>query len=149
METLRFSTFIAAPREKVWDTMLEDATYREWTAAFHPGSQYEGTWETGSEMRFLGPNQDGTMSGMLARIKEARKPEFVSIEHYGVINNNVEDTTSDAVKAWTPAYENYTFEERDGGTEVLVEVDSADEYAQMFTDIWPKALAALKTIAER
>ena len=38
MTKLTFSTTIAAPSELVWRTMLEDATYRNWTSAFQEGS---------------------------------------------------------------------------------------------------------------
>ncbi len=34
MSKLNFSIVIDAPKEKVWDTMLEDKTYRIWTEAF-------------------------------------------------------------------------------------------------------------------
>ncbi len=149
MQKLHFEIFINAPREKVWDTMLSDATYRDWTSAFNPGSYFEGSWEEGSKILFLGPNPEGGGEGcMVSRIKESRPHEFVSIEHLGFIENGVEDTTSEKVKAMTPAFENYTFIEKDGGTEVQVDMDSAEEYAEMFNDMWPKGLARLKEIAE-
>ena len=53
METLQFSILIYADRQKVWLTMLDDKTYREWPKAFDAGSYFEGRWEQGSEMRFL------------------------------------------------------------------------------------------------
>lgn len=150
MKKLHFSIFINAPVEKVWDTMLEDATYREWTKAFNPGSYYKGSWEEGSKILFLGPDpKDGKEGGMVSRIKENRKPEFISIEHLGIIKDGVEDTTSIEATKWTPAFENYTFVEKDGGTELLVDLDSAEEYEPMFEEMWPKALQALKEIAEK
>jgi len=130
--------------------MLDDVTYRQWTRPFNEGSRYEGKWDTGSEMRFIGVDENGKESGgMYSRIKEARPYEFVSIEHLGMINDSGEiDTTSDEVKKWAPSYENYTFKEKVGGTEVLVELNINDEWIDMFNDMWPKALAKLKEIAE-
>lgn len=150
MQTLHFSVFISAPKEKVWNTMLDDSTYREWTNVFHPGSHYKGSWDQGAEIRFIGPGEEGKGdSGMVARIKENRPYEFISIEHQGFIENGVEDTTSEKVKAWAPAYENYTFAAKDGGIELQVDMDSEDEYKAMFEEMWPKALQRLKEIAER
>jgi hypothetical protein len=151
MQKLHFTIHIDAPKEKVWDLMLGDATYREWTAAFNPGSYYKGSWEQGSEIRFLGPNpaKPGEEGGMVSRIKENRLHEFLSIEHYGIIQNGVEDTTSEAAKSWTPAHENYTFVEKGGGTELLIDVDAADDFAADFSAMWPKALEALKEIVQR
>lgn len=150
MQKITFKTVINAPQEKVWHAMLDEATYRQWTKVFNAGSRYEGTWETGAEMRFIGVDEAGQESGgMYSRIKEARPFEFVSIEHLGMITKTGEvDTTSEEVKKWTPAFENYTFNDTDAGTEVLVEMDIADEWKDMFTDMWPKALVELKKIAE-
>lgn len=89
------------------------------------------------------------MDGMFSRIKENDKYKFVSIEHLGMIKNGVVDTTSEEVKKWTPALENYTFTEKDGKTEVKIEMDVAEEYESMFEEMWPKALKALKSLCEK
>ncbi len=150
MHKIHFSIHINAPREKVWNTMLGDATYREWTMPFNPGSYYVGSWDAGSEIRFLGPDPvTGEEGGMFSQIAENRLHEFVSIEHKGIITKGVVDTTSEEVKKWTPAFEKYTFTEKDGGTEVSVDIDVAEEYKDMFNDMWPKALQLLKEIAEK
>jgi uncharacterized protein YndB with AHSA1/START domain len=151
MEKLTFTTIINAPREKVWHTMLDDATYRQWTKPFNEGSRYEGSWETGSEMRFIGVDDNGNeVGGMYSKIKEARPFEFISIEHLGLITETGDvDTTSESVKKWVPAFENYTFSEKEGGTEVYVDIDVSDEWKEMFNDMWPKALVKLKEIAEK
>jgi len=151
MEKLTFNIIINAPKEQVWHTMLDDTTYRQWTKVFNEGSRYEGKWETGSEMRFIGVDEKGQESGgMYSKIKEVRPFEYISIEHVGLITETGEiDTTSESVKKWTPAFENYSFTEKDAGTEVLVEIDVADEWKEMFSDMWPNALTKLKEIAEK
>ena len=148
MQTLKFSIFINATPEKVWNTMLQDATYRIWTREFHEGSYFEGSWEKGSEIHFLGPDENGNMGGMYARISENIKHEFVSIQHLGFIKNGIVDTTSEEVKKWTPAFENYTFLQKENQAELQIEVQTAAEYAQMFEEMWPKALECLKEICE-
>jgi uncharacterized protein YndB with AHSA1/START domain len=150
MEKMHFSTTIRAPRQKVWDTMFQDATYREWTSVFNPGgSWFEGDWSEGSRIRFLGPGEDGKIGGMVSRIKTNRPLEHVSIEHLGMIQDGEEDTTSDAVKAWAPAFENYSFSEKGGATEVQVDMDIDAEHRTEFEAMWPKALTKLKELAER
>jgi uncharacterized protein YndB with AHSA1/START domain len=155
MQKLHYSIVINAPKEKVWDTMLNDETYRKWTDVFSPGSHYVGDWNQGSKIHFLGPDEKGVMSGMVSRIKENRKYEFISIEHLGVVADGKEDTTSESVKAWAGGRENYTFRENSSEkpermvtTEVLVDLDSPEEFKDMFEDIWPKALQKLKELAE-
>ncbi len=129
--------------------MLDDATYRDWTSAFHAGSHYVGDWSKGSKILFLGPNSDGPgEGGMVSRIAENTPYEFISIEHLGIIKNGVEDTTSEAAKKWAPAFENYTFNEVDGGTEVRIDMDMEDEHAALFETMWGDALKRLKAITE-
>ena len=43
-------------------TLPRSTSGREWTGAFHEGSTYEGDWNEGDEIRFLGPNDDGTVA---------------------------------------------------------------------------------------
>lgn len=149
MEKLRRTIFISAPRERVWDVMLADDTYRQWTTAFTAGSYYKGDWSEGSKILFLGPSPDGSgEGGMVSRIKENRPHEFISIEHIGIVHNGIEDTESAEARKWAPAYENYTFAEKNGGTELTVEMDVDAKGKENFEKMWDEAFARLKEIAE-
>jgi hypothetical protein len=141
---LRFTSLISARPAAVWDVMLQPATYRDWAAEFAEGCYYEGSWDEGAKIRFL--SSDG--QGMVARIAENRPHEFLSIEHQGFIKDGVEDTTSEAVRAWTPAFENYSFRDVGGATELAVELDMAEEWEDDMSKMWPKALARLKALCE-
>ena len=145
MKTVRHSITIRAPREAVWDAMLGPETYRAWTAPFCEGSYYEGSWNTGDRIRFLGP---GGAGGMTSVIAESRRPEFVSIKHLGIVKAGVEDTTSPAATAWAPAFENYTFVDEFGATALTVEVETPEDFEAFMNEAWPKALAKLKEICE-
>ena len=144
-KTLNFPIWINAPRDTVWSVMLERPTFEQWTAPFCEGSTYEGGWEQGDSIRFLTPSGEG----MVSEIAESRRPEFVSIRHLGMIANGVEDTTSEKVRTWAPAYENYSFAEANGGTQLRVDVDVLPDYEQFMQDTFPKALATLKELCER
>ncbi|MGX5819348.1 SRPBCC domain-containing protein [Chitinophaga lutea] len=140
-----FHISIDAPREKVWDVLFGVETYPQWTSAFHEGSRVETDWKKGSKALFL----DDKNSGMVARIKESDEPSFLSIEHLGMYENGVEDLDSPAVKAWAGALENYTLKTVDGKTELHIDMDIAPNYAEMFGEMWPRALAKVKSIAEQ
>lgn len=149
METIQFTILINTNKQKVWNVMLEDKTYRQWTTAFHEGSFYKGSWETGSEIHFLGPDEEGNLAGMYSKIKENRLYDFISIEHLGMIRNGIVDTTSEEVKKWTPAYENYTFTEKGNQTELKIEMQVDSNYKAMFEEMWPRALKILKDLSEQ
>jgi uncharacterized protein YndB with AHSA1/START domain len=149
MERLNFSIVIDAPKEKVWNTMLGEDTYRLWTEAFMPGSYVVGDWREGSKILFLAPMDTGELAGMVSRIRENRPYEYVSIEHLGTVKNGKEDTSSGALGGWAGALENYTFKDLGDRTEVLVEMDTTEQYREMFQNTWPQALQKLKDLAEK
>jgi len=145
MRKITFLTSINAPKEKVWRVMLEDATYRQWTSAFQEGSYAVTDWAANSKALFLTPEGHG----MVSRIVAHRPSEFLSIEHLGTVKKGVEDTTSEEVKGWAGAYENYTLKEVNGVSTLTVEMDTTDEFLKFFEDTWPKALNKLKEITEK
>ena len=144
MKTLHFSIDIRASRQTVWDTMLGRESYRLWTATFAEGSYFEGTWDAGTRMRFLVP----TGEGMVAEVAEHRPQEFLSLRHVGFVKDGVEDTESEMVKAWTPAYENYTLSYEGLSSRLAIDIDVTPEFEEYMTKVWPAALAALKRLCE-
>jgi uncharacterized protein YndB with AHSA1/START domain len=158
MRNIKLSNFeieINASVEKVWDKMLGDEGYRVWTMEFNPGgSWYEkenpGEFVVGEKVKFLGPDGEGKLGGMLSTVKEIRKNEFISFEHYGFIMNSLEDTESEKIKSWAPAFENYTFESLgDNLTKIKVAIEMSAEWSDMMAVMWPKALEKLKEICEK
>lgn len=154
MKKLHFSIMINASREKVWKTMLADATYRIWTTAFMPGSYVEGSgvkegnWKKGGKMKFLAPDKDGKLGGMTSEIAENKPNEFISIHHLGIVADGIEDTTSEEAKQWQ-GFENYTLNDRGGKTELVIDVDTKDDFVDYMNDSWKKALETLKELAEK
>jgi hypothetical protein len=150
MKKINFSTFINTPIEHTWSTMLDDETYRIWTNEFQAGSYYKGDWSKGSRIMFLGPNPiNGTEGGIVADVAENRLYEYVLLAYKGIITNGVEDMESEEAQRWNKSSESYTFTEKEGGTELLVELEIEEQYADMFTEMWPRALEKLKEISEK
>jgi hypothetical protein len=153
MEKQEFRITIDAPKEKVWQTLWDKTTYSAWTAPFLEGTTHEGSgstfetdnWKKGSKVLFT----DGKGNGMVSRVDENIPNKFMSFKHLGEVRNGVEDTTSEKVKDWAGAIESYTLKENDGKTEVIVDMDINEEFAEMFKNIWPKALKSLKELAEK
>ena len=100
---------------------------------------------SGERIHFLAPSGDG----MVSEIAENRPGAYISIRHLGFLVKGVEDTESDAVRAWAPAYENYTFVDKNGGTELSVEMDIESKEKETFDTMWSDALARLKEIADQ
>ncbi|MFT3734463.1 MAG: SRPBCC domain-containing protein [Rhodocyclaceae bacterium] len=142
---IQFSTTIHSPPATVWRVMTSPESYRRWAAAFMEGCYFEGSWEQGAKIRFLAPPGDG----MVSEIAENRTNQFISIRHLGFTTQGVEDTTSEAIRSWLPAYENYTFVAVPEGTKLVVDLDVASDFEQDMKDAWPKALDLIKQLSER
>ena len=144
MEKLEYKISINAPAEKVWKTLWDDKTYRQWTTPFSEGSSAETDWKKGSRIIF----GDSSGNGMISKVADNIPNKFMSIEHLGMLKDGAEDFDSDEVKSWAGAMENYTLEEKDGSTELSVSTDITEEYKEMFAQMWPKALDKLKALSE-
>jgi len=152
MQKLQFKKEINASAQKVYEVMLglnDKSTYEYWTSAFNPTSTYEGSWEKGSKIHFVGTDENGKKGGMVSEVAENKPTEFVSIHHYGFLDGDTEVTTGDQVEKWAGGHENYSFEEKDGITTVTVDMDTIDEYLDYFNNTYPNALNKLKEVAEK
>ncbi len=141
MIRLNFSIEIAAPRARVWTVLWDDATYRDWTSAFSPGSHAVSDWNEGSTVQFVDPSG----SGMVAVIDRKVPDELMVFRHVGEIRDGQEQPSAD----WAGALETYVLTATPGGTALAVSVDTADEHADAFREMFPKALARVKALAER
>lgn len=151
MIKIQFKTSIKAPVNKVYDFMLgihNKLTYEQWTAMFNPTSTYEGTWEKGSKMLFLGVDENGERGGMVSRIVENMPNQWVSIQHYGLLKADKEITEGEEVEKWANGFENYTFEESNGMTNLTVDLDVVEDFLDYMNDTYPKALDKLKELCE-
>ena len=127
----------------------DKSTYEYWTATFNPTSTYEGSWDEGSKILFVGLDEKGKKGGMVSEVVANEPAKFVSVRHYGFIDGDSEITTGELVEKWTGGHENYNFQETNGITTVIVELDTIDEYLEYFNSTYPNALNKLKEISER
>lgn len=152
MKKLQYKIDIAAPAAKVYDLMLglsSKSTYEQWTAPFNPTSSYEGSWDKGSKILFVGVDENGEKGGMVSRIVENIPNNFVSIQHYGMLQGGKEIIEGPEVEEWANSFENYSIEENNQTSTVTVEVDSAEDFEEYMDDAYPKALNVLKELCEK
>ncbi len=152
MEKLHFDVKINAAANKVYDVMLglsNKTTYEQWTALFNPTSTYEGNWNKGSKILFIGVDDKGEKGGMVSEIVENIPHQYVSIRHYGLVKGNSEVTEGPEVEKWANGNENYSFEESGNGTTVRVDLDTTEDFVDYMNETYPQALQKLKEITEK
>ncbi|HEV8507986.1 MAG TPA: SRPBCC domain-containing protein [Chitinophagaceae bacterium] len=152
MKKLQFKININAPVNRIYDFMLgikSKSSYEQWTSEFNPTSTYEGNWDKGNKILFIGVDEKGEKGGMVSRIVENIPNQFVSIQHYGFFKADKEITEGPEVEKWANGFENYTFEENNGATTVTVDLDTAEDFLDYMNQTYPKALVKLKELCEK
>ncbi|RYE57478.1 MAG: SRPBCC domain-containing protein [Sphingobacteriales bacterium] len=149
MKKLRFNIEINAPASKVFQAIIDDKMYREWTSEFSPSSFFRGSWNKGDKIYFVGTGEDGKEGGMIATVVENIPNKQISLRHLGILDGKDEITSGPKVEGWVNAMEEYFFNEQNGITSFDVAVDTKSEFKDYFENTWPKALNKLKEIAER
>lgn len=145
MDKINFSIPINAPKEKVWEMLWNMDAYRAWTSAFCEGSYAEtDNWKEDSRVLFL----DGKGSGMVSKVAANKPNEYMSFQHFGFVKDGVEDTSSDAVKGWAGATENYSLTGENGSSTLSVEMDVTDDFKEYMMKTMPLALEKVKALAE-
>lgn len=144
MKKLTFSIDLNAPKEKVWYSLWDEENYEDWTSAFCEGSFTISDWHEGSKIYFLDPNGNG----MNSKITIKKPFETMLFSHYGEIKHFKELPITEETQAWSGSEERYDLTENNGITTVKATVDVVEKYLDYFNDIFPKALAKLKAIAE-
>lgn len=145
MEKLKYQIEIDAPAEKVWDILWNEKTYSQWTYYFSPDSNMVTDWEVGGKTYFTDSSKK---NGMVSTIERMEEPKHLIFKHLGEMVDGVEDVDSEKVKAWNGSLEAYYLEENNGKTTLTVEVDSNDEFKEMFDNGFKKGLEVIKNLSE-
>jgi len=146
MQTLLFKIHINAHAERVWFCLWDEENYKKWTSKFSEGSHYKtDSFTEGNKIHLLTPSGDG-MYSILEKIIDNK---FLAFKHLGAIKDFEEQPIDEQTKGWTNAMETYQLNTSDNGTEVVVSVDTVDEYIEHMNKLFPIALKELKKIAEQ
>lgn len=142
MKEMRFVVDISATKSKVWDTLWQDETLRQWAGAIDPGTRMVGDLKEGSEVQFISANGYGVTS----LVEELIDGEFLLFRHQA---DTQEDGKQEREKEWTGGKESYLLEDKDGTTTLTATFDVPSEQEEYFTINYPKALEQVKVLAER
>jgi c-di-GMP-related signal transduction protein len=144
MKTENFTIGIHAAKEKVWNILWNDSTYRKWTAPFCEGSHIVTDWKENGKALFL----DSTKSGMFSVIDKIIPNELISFKHLGEVKNGVEQAPDEKSKQWAGSMEIYKLNVTNGFVTLIVEVDVMEEMEKFIADTFPKALEIVKSLSE-
>jgi uncharacterized protein YndB with AHSA1/START domain len=141
---IKKSVDIHAPKEKVWDILLNDEYTRIWYAEFSEGSHAETDWKVGSKAVFI----DNSKSGLVAKVIANQPNEFISVEYQGLISDGKEDYASDNATGIKGDRETYQLVEKGGETHLSIDLDISEAYFEFMSEAWDKALQKIKALSE-
>ena len=142
MKEFQFSIKINTSKERVWATLWDDATFRDWANIIDEGTHMKGVMKEGSEIQFLSSGGYGVTS----LIKKLIPYEFV-LFHHGA--DTKEYGQQKREKEWTGGTESYSLTEINGVTTLIVKTDLPPEQEETFNIRLPKALERIKILAEK
>lgn len=142
MNKLQFSIEINASKERVWNTLWEDATFRDWASIIDEGTYIKGVIEEGREIQFIS-SVNGY--GVTSLVDQLIPNAFVLFKHS---SDTKEYGEQDREKEWTGGEERYALTEINGITILTVTTDMPFEQEETFNIRLPKALERIKTLAE-
>lgn len=139
---MQFTATIQAPKEKVWDTLWQDKTFREWAGLIDPGTYMTGELKEDNEVQFISAENGYGVTSLVAELKPA---EYLLLKHQA----DTKDTgKQERDKEWTGGEESYILTEQDGITTLTVAFGVPPEMEDYFRENYPKALERLKELAE-
>ena len=142
MKKLQFEVEIHATRERVWDTLWQDETLREWASVIDPETYMVGELKEGNEVEFISAANG---YGVTSLVEKLVAGEFLLLRHRA---DTQESGARERDDEWTGGEESYALVEDDGTTTLTVAFDVPPELEDEFTVNYPKALERVKGLAE-
>jgi hypothetical protein len=143
MNTLQFSIEINASQEKVWNTLWQDETFRDWASIIDPGTYLKGELKEGQEVQFISFENGYGVTSLVEKIIPG---QFLLLRHHA---DTQESGKQEREKEWTGGTEEYALMETGGKTTLSTTFDVPQNLENYFKDTYPKALERVKVLAER
>lgn len=143
MNEMQFTVGIDASKEKVWDTLWQDETFRQWAGIIDPGTYMAGELQEGNEVQFISAENG---YGVTSLVEKLTPGEFLLLRHSA---DTQESGERERKKEWTGGAESYKLTEKDGATTLTVAFHVPPELEEYFKANYPKALSKIKELAER
>lgn len=142
MHEMRFVVEIHATKEKVWDTLWQNETFRQWANIIDPETYMVGDLKEGNEVQFISAASGYGVTSLVAQLVPG---EFLLLKHQADTQSS---GTREREKQWTGGQESYSLTEKDGTTTLTVAFDVPSELEEEFKVSYPKALERVKVLAE-
>lgn len=143
MKELQFLIEIHTTKERVWDTLWQDKSFRDWASIIDPETYMVGDLKEGNEIQFISAANG---YGVTSLVKKLVAGEFLLLNHRA---DTQDAGKRERAKEWTGGEERYSLAEKNGTTTLNVAFGVPPEMEAYFKVAYPKALERVKVLAER
>ena len=143
MKNMELSIEIHASKDKVWATLWDDATFRDWASLIDEGTYMKGIMTEGNEIQFLSSLNGYGVTSLIAKLSPN---EYVLFRHNA---DTKESGQQEREKEWTGGTESYSLTEKNGVTTLLLKTDVPQELEEIFKVRIPRAQERIKILAEK
>jgi hypothetical protein len=142
MKEIQFLIEIDASKEKVWATLWEDVTFRDWANNIDEGTYIKGEMEEGNKVEFI---SSVSGYGVTDLIEKLIPNEFVLFRHSA---DTMDSGKQSREKEWTGGAESYSLTHKNGVTTLIVKTDIPKDQEETMRSRFPIALKRVKVLAE-
>lgn len=139
---MRFIVEINASKEKVWNTLWQGDTFRDWAGLIDPGTYMKGELKEGNTVEYISAENGYGVTSFVDKLVEN---ECLLLKHEA---DTKESGTEEREKEWTGGEESYELTETGGVTTLTTVFDVPSDLEEYFEVAYPKALARVKELAE-
>ena len=143
MKQMQFVVKIQASKERVWDVLWADETFREWAGLIDPGTYMVGELKEGNGVQYISAENG---YGVTSLVVSVIPNEYLLLKHQA----DTQDVGAREREAeWTGGEESYSLTEQDGTTTLTAAFDVPTDLEAYFNDAYPKALHRVKELSEK
>lgn len=142
MLELEFSIRIDQSKEKVWITLWDKQSFRDWANNIDEGTYLKGNLVEGNEIQFIS-SVNGY--GVTSLVAELIPNQYILFKHAADTQNTGAETRD---KQWTGGSESYTLVEGNNSTLLTIRSEIPEELVDYFNQAMPIALNRIKELAE-
>jgi len=142
MLELEFSIRIDQSKEKVWITLWDKQSFRDWANNIDEGTYLKGDLVEGNEIQFIS-SVNGY--GVTSLVAELIPNQYILFKHAADTQNTGAEKRD---KQWTGGSESYTLVEENNSTLLTIRSEIPEELVDYFNQAMPIALNRIKELAE-
>lgn len=141
MQQMQYTSIISASPTAVWEVLWSDKTFRQWATHIDEGMYLQGEVAQGQVVTFVGAGGNAEVKSLVevctpySRVTFRHKSDAPSSDGQG--------------NEWAGGAESYILEPSGASTKLTIELDVPSEHQEAFAIRIPKALAAIKALAEK